>query len=98
MAEYIDREALIAEINEEIEHRTSMYTDEQNDYIEKGLRIARKDIKRFSATDVVEVVRCSECKYFGKELKQSKHSCLNYQLPYCLENDYCSYGERKDGD
>ena len=51
-----------------------------------------------SAADVVEVVRCSECKYFGKELKQSKHSCLNYQLPYCLENDYCSYGERKDGD
>ena len=51
-----------------------------------------------SAADAVEVVRCSECKYFGKELKQSKHSCLNYQLPYCLENDYCSYGERKDGD
>ena len=51
-----------------------------------------------SAADVVEVVRCSECKYFGKELKQGKHSCLNYQLPYCLENDYCSYGERKDDD
>lgn len=50
------------------------------------------------AADVVEVVRCSECKYFGKELKQGKHSCLNYQLPYCLENDYCGYGERKDGD
>lgn len=51
-----------------------------------------------SAEDAVEVVRCSECKYFGKELKQGKHSCLNYQLPYCLENDYCSYGERKDDD
>ena len=52
----------------------------------------------FISADVVEVVRCSECKYFGKELKQGKHSCLNYQLPYCLENDYCSYGERKDDD
>ena len=51
-----------------------------------------------SDADVVEVVRCSECKYFSKELKQGKHSCLNYQLPYCLKNDYCSYGERKDGD
>ena len=51
-----------------------------------------------SDADVAEVVRCSECKYFGKELKQGKHSCLNYQLPYCLENDYCGYGERKDGD
>ena len=47
------------------------------------------------AKDVIEVVRCSECKYFGKELKQGKHSCLNYQLPYCLENDYCSRAEKK---
>lgn len=42
-----------------------------------------------------EVVRCSECKYFGKDLGQGKHSCLNYQLPYCLESDYCFYGERR---
>ena len=75
MAEYINREALIAEINEEIEYRTPMYTDEQNDYLEKGLRIARKDIKRFPAADVVEVVhskwikrnnerRCPVCGFF----------------------------------
>ena len=57
-----------------------------------------KPCEQFKSADVIEVVRCSECKYFGKELKQGKHSCLNYQLPYCLENDYCSYGERKDGE
>ena len=76
----------------------------------KALAEKDKEIKRLnnnifescgnfiSAEDVVKVVRCSECKYFGKELKQGKHSCLNYQLPYCLENDYCGYGERKDDD
>ena len=88
MPEFIEREALIKAVR--IMPRT-----------------IRPELVRYStvqaiidkqpAADVVEVVRCSECKYFGKELKQSKHSCLNYQLPYCLENDYCGYGERKDG-
>ena len=55
MAEYIDREALIKEIDESIEHDTKMLTREQNYYVEKGLRIARKDIMCFPAADVVEV-------------------------------------------
>ena len=55
MAEYIDRETLIADIDEEIEHDSKMYTREQNYYIEKGLRIARKDIKSAPAADVAEV-------------------------------------------
>lgn len=97
MPEYIDREALITEINEEIEHRTPMYTDEQNDYIEKGLRIARKDIKRFSATDVVEVVRCKDCEY-AKEYKNNLFCCYYPRAPKSVSsNDYCSYGIRKDG-
>lgn len=101
MPEYIDREALIAEINEEIEHRTPMYTDEQNDYIEKGLRIARKDIKRFSAADVVEVVRCKNCKHFCPyEGEEHKGDCAELVgLESCVyEDDFCSYGERKDGE
>lgn len=47
--------------------------------------------------DTVEVVRCKDCKYFGKDLGYGKHDCKKYEMPYCLENDYCSYGERKDG-
>lgn len=46
--------------------------------------------------DVVEVVRCKNCKHIGHELRFRKYSCKLYQMPYCSENDFCSYGKRKD--
>lgn len=60
--------------------------------------------------DVVEVVRCRECKYWGDEAGELQRSdgvlfarCKvhNYLLDgrhtgWCpTENDFCSYGERK---
>lgn len=47
--------------------------------------------------DVVEVVRCKDCKYFNTE---SWHfnwcEAHSYdELIKCKENDFCSYGERK---
>lgn len=63
--------------------------------------------------DVSPVVRCRECKYWGDEdgKLQSSDGVLfarckihNYLLDgrhtgWCpTENDFCSYGERKDGD
>ena len=80
MREYIDREALIADIDEEIEHDSKMYTREQNYYIEKGLRIARKDIQSAAAADVAEVKHgtwklnkdgsgtCNQCKSTQKNV------------------------------
>ena len=65
------------------------------------------------AADVVEVVRCRDCKYWGDESGKLPRSdgvlfarCKvhNYLLDgrhtgWCpTENDFCSYGERKDGD
>ena len=64
------------------------------------------------AADVVEVVRCRECKYWGDEAGELQRSdgvlCArckihNYLLDgrhtgWCpTENDFCSYGERKGG-
>ena len=64
------------------------------------------------AADVVEVVRCRECKYWGDESGKLPRSdgvlfarCKvhNYLLDgrhtgWCpTENDFCSYGERKEG-
>ena len=46
--------------------------------------------------DVGEVVRCKNCKYFGKDMGYGKHDCKKYEMPYCLEDDFCSYGERKE--
>lgn len=64
------------------------------------------------AVDAVEVVRCRECKYWGDEDGKLQRSdgvifarCKvhNYLLDgrhtgWCpTDNDFCSYGERKEG-
>ena len=74
---------------------------------------ARKLIKAAPTVDAVEVVRCQDCKYWGDEDGKLKNSdgvlfarckVYNYLLDgrhtgWCpTENDFCSYGERKEGD
>lgn len=57
-----------------------------------------KTCSKFKNKDIfVEVVRCKDCKYFGRDMGYGKHDCNKYEMPYCLETDFCSYGERKDG-
>ena len=69
-------------------------------------------IDSIPAADVAEVTRCRECKYWGDEAGKLQHSdgvlfarckAHNYLIDgrhtgWCpTENDFCSYGERKDG-
>lgn len=90
MAEYIEREALLEEINEEIEIKSPMLTEEANYYLETGLRIARKDIKRLPAADVVEVKH-------GEWIKDNNFSQIvnKYKCSLCgvedivLHHNYC---------
>ena len=73
---------------------------------------ARKLIADAPTVDAVEVVRCRECKYWSDEdgeLQRSDgmlfarckvHSYLidGRHTGWCpTENDFCSYGERKEG-
>ena len=53
MAEYIEREALLSELQEEIDFETSMYTEEQNKYFNMGLKCAVRDVKSQPTADVV---------------------------------------------
>ena len=70
------------------------------------------DIEAAPTVDAVPVVRCRECKYWGDEDGKLQDSdgvlfarCKvhNYLIDgrhtgWCpTENDFCSYGERKDG-
>lgn len=43
-------------------------------------------------TDVVQVVRCKDCKY-----NATTHKCLNPDSFFLIpkDNDFCSYGERR---
>ena len=43
------------------------------------------------ATNIVEVVRCKDCKYFVEE-----EFCMGIGI-ICKFDDFCSYGERRDG-
>ena len=83
MSDYIKREDAIKEVN-----TWSMFG---NDNLESRL-------KRLPSADVVEVVRCKDCEHCEK---RRTANCLTFF--YCLrqecsikDNDYCSYGERKE--
>ena len=56
--------------------------------------------------DAVEVLRCRECKYWKPSGSKAGNSFADMEYiggceftKYCRrESDFCSYGERKDGD
>ena len=58
------------------------------------------DILAAPIVDVVEVVRCRECKHRGTDdcIFHIKGEPADEELLLKLDNDFCSYGERKDGD
>lgn len=53
-------------------------------------------LKKQSTVDAVAVVRCRECKYHeDTSVTEYEHCCLlSKTVRY---NDFCSYGERKEG-
>ena len=77
-----------------------------------GWNAAIKIIENAPTVDAVPVVKCRECKYWGDEdgklqrsdgLLFARCKIHNYLLDgrhtgWCpTENDFCSYGERKEG-
>ena len=50
------------------------------------------DIMRFPFADVVEVVRCKDCKYFYQD--GNIKVCRHWNCHSTTDDAYCSYGER----
>lgn len=105
--EYIDREEAI-KILEQYDLSSGSTLGCHSGAIECAISA----IEMLPAADVVEVVRCRECKYWGDEdgklqrsdgLLFARCKVHNYLLDgrhtgWCpTENDFCSYGERKEG-
>lgn len=102
MADLIDRAALgIGKANPNVFEKPE-YADGWNSAIDI--------LQKASTVDVVEVVRCKDCKHFMEYTKQYKrcvegadgdcrirlfHSCEK-QFIACKYSDFCSYGERKE--
>ena len=92
MAEYIEREAV-------------MKTAKNGNHSDFGRSMAdltslREVLEDTPAADVVEVVRCKDCAYYGGITFGNicrRWSALN--VKNCTKpDDYCSYGKRKDSD
>lgn len=100
MPKYIEREALLKDISESVVftvrgNRPSLEIRGANKVIDR--------IKSAPTADVVEVVRCKDCKY--GDFYCSSILCGNAHAPWYNDefdatmelDDYCSYGERKEG-
>lgn len=60
-----------------------------------GAPLIVKAIENAPIADVVEVVRCKDCKY-GKNFRDGGVNCNRISgLLGIKPNDYCSYGERR---
>lgn len=93
MAEYIEREALIAEFK-----RLKLG---ENSFIERVFADGvYAIIEQFPAADVVPAVRCKDCIHYDLGVCLKIYSDGNAQKDSWQSrnpNDFCSYGEKRDG-
>lgn len=87
MAEYVERAAAVKSV---LRMRRPENSVAQN----RMLSIIQMDMLKLPAADVVEVVRCKDCKY-NVGAKKCLHPDSFFAVP--KDDDFCSYGERKDG-
>ena len=105
MARLIDADNRIAEIKK-------IYCDGCDNYGGVKCRACWVDdamclIDDATTVDAVEVVRCKDCKYYFQDEiygEICRHPELDFEIE-CYDHwintkpeDFCSYGERKDGD
>lgn len=93
MARYVDIEPLINQTEYEI-------TKEANLRVKACSLAILCVLKDLPVADVVPVVRCKDCKHFQK-IKGYANMCDKFSEAFFNsreENDYCSYGVRKDGE
>lgn len=92
MAKYIDKEPLVQEIKEFKQAVQSANTDYLTGYL-SALSVAQGMIAKQDIADVVQVVRCKDCKWyniFRLECYKPHRNGVSWI------DDFCSYGERKE--
>lgn len=65
------------------------------DIVEQQGHVTINDIIYAPAADVVEVVRCKDCKYRADVIEGGNHLCNRKMLGVVRPMDFCSYGERR---
>ena len=87
MKKYIDRGAILR-----LQYSGGL---EQDGIIYVPLREVYRGVREIPSADVVDVVRCKDCRY-----NTGDHKCLypDSIIKVPDDNDFCSYGRRNDGD
>lgn len=98
MVDYNKRDAAIAYIREQSEEcqkafeelggESGIYADAYNDLAE--------DFYSIPTVDAVVVTRCKDCR-FNIERSDGSFGCYRQFMDYHRPNDFCSYGEPKEG-
>nr|DAJ09733.1 MAG TPA: hypothetical protein [Caudoviricetes sp.] len=100
MAEYIERGALM-----QFPIRRDHYDRKNgNRHFINGIESVLEYAENLPAADVAPVVRCKECKWFADNNDGGWFGCWLFQTIRIIPedapkpDDFCSYGERKDGE
>lgn len=100
MAELIERQAAIDAV-------TAVYVRTAGYKTRERVWETREAIQKLPTADVTPVVRCRDCKYYrvstmlapNKFCFRLKHPVEDRPIGYNFApDDFCSHGERKDGD
>lgn len=95
--EYIERGALLRHIFDQIEEHGD--PDPIDSPVARGslmgLKYAHSVVSVLPAADVVEVVRCKDCKHSDFVKYCSKYECRKGSGTLKYSTDFCSNGERK---
>lgn len=109
MPRYVDVENIPKLFNEKYNETKKLISDGEYflDNIAEGFTEADRIIRAMPTADVVEVVKCKDCKYSREMDKYEKllyletcvgctHHSTSYYSLIMQGDDYCSYGERKE--
>ena len=91
MDEYVSRELVKERFKKRLNWLKKDIHDEYSLGLYDGCEYDTKLIDEIPAADAVPVVRCRECKHYD-----GKWMCKISGVPSRKQNDFCSYGERKE--
>lgn len=89
MSRYIDADKLIEQFDKD---------SKKYDVKDFHMDFITEEIQDAPIADVVEVVRCKDCKYATYDKSIDRYDCRNWGSDgdeYTEADDFCSYGERK---
>lgn len=97
MAEYIEREAALSLVRPDApEDEKAAVT------IATAKKLVRSIVNRTPAADVAPVVRCKDCLFWERDIGFCHYHSRYYDggasWDIFNEDDFCSYGERKEND